>query len=350
MKTYRATLKKGVKGVYGISLVDRPAMEGDFIQFAKQEEVKFTEIDKSKRRIMGLVLEPNKLVYRNQNGEEFNIMFTEKDIEDVAYNFQKQHNQNNSTIQHSGNKIEGVTFVESWIVEDSKIDKSANFGLEYPKGSWMSVMQIDNEELWLNYIETGKVKGFSIDALMSFEEIKLNNQNQVNMEDDKSIMEEVKNALSKLLSILSPKETIEEEVPLAEETEDEKMKRLAKEKLDKEASDKVALEAKEEADKLALEKVEDAKKEAVSVAVNLAKEELEKTIEEKVNLAVQEAEKPLKEKNLALTKEIEVLTAKNLELSEKPATESINKKKNVELKYSEMTNVQQMRYNKENKR
>ena len=156
MKTYRARLKKGAKGVYGISLVDQPAMEGDFIQFSKQEEVKFAEVDKSKRRVMGLVLEPNKLVYRNQGGEEFNVMFEAQDIEDVAYNFQTQKNQNNSTIQHSGESIEGVSFVETWLIENPKMDKSVNFGFEYPKGSWMAVMQIENEDVWLNYVKTGQ--------------------------------------------------------------------------------------------------------------------------------------------------------------------------------------------------
>ena len=104
MKTYRARLKEGAKGVYGISLVDKPAMEGDFIQFSKQEPVKFAKVEGDKFRVMGLVLEPNKLVYRNQGGEEFNIVFKEDDIKDVAYNFQKQGNQNNSTIQHDGNE------------------------------------------------------------------------------------------------------------------------------------------------------------------------------------------------------------------------------------------------------
>ena len=33
--------------------------------------------------VMGLILEPNKLIYRNQNGNEFNIVFTEQDIEDT---------------------------------------------------------------------------------------------------------------------------------------------------------------------------------------------------------------------------------------------------------------------------
>ena len=48
---------------------------------------------------MGLVLEPNKPIYRNQGGEEFNIIFNKQTIKDLSYNFFKSSHQNNSTIR-----------------------------------------------------------------------------------------------------------------------------------------------------------------------------------------------------------------------------------------------------------
>ena len=254
MKTYRARLKKGAKGVYGISLVDQPAMEGDFIQFSKQEEVKFAEVDKSKRRVMGLVLEPNKLVYRNQGGEEFNVMFEAQDIEDVAYNFQTQKNQNNSTIQHSGESIEGVSFVETWLIENPKMDKSVNFGFEYPKGSWMAVMQIENDDVWLNYVETGKVKGFSIDALMSFEEVNLNKQ--IDM-DEKTILELLKDLPNKLVLAMSSKK--EDKVELSEEVKAEEIEKEVVAKATETEEVEASTETKEEV-------VEEVKEEAIAMS------------------------------------------------------------------------------------
>jgi len=167
MKTYLAKFNPKVNGgVYAISLVENPAMEGLFIALSKQEEIKFAEVDKEQRILMGLVLEPNKPVYRNQGGEEFNIVFNEETIKELSHNFFKLGYQQNSTIEHEKeNKIDGVTFVESWIVEDSEIDKSANFGFSYPKGSWIATMKVDSDEVWNNYVKTGKVQGFSVDAL-----------------------------------------------------------------------------------------------------------------------------------------------------------------------------------------
>jgi len=178
MKTYEAIFnEEKVDGVFGISLVHDPAMEGVFVALNRQEEIKFAEIDTEQRILMGLVLEPNKPIYRNQNGEEFNIVFNEDTIKDLSHNFFKSSSHKNSSLEHDDSeKITGVTFVESWIVEDSKKDKSANFGFSYPKGSWIATMKVDNDEIWNDYVKTGKVKGFSIDAMLSLKEVNLKSE------------------------------------------------------------------------------------------------------------------------------------------------------------------------------
>ena len=189
MKTYEAVFDaEENSGVYAISLVENPAMEGIMIALSKQE-IQFKEIDKEERKVLGLVLEPNKPIYRNQNGEEFNIVFSEQVIKDLSYNFFKSGFHKNSTLEHdSKNKIEGVTFVESWIVEDSEKDKSANFGFSYPKGSWLAVMKIDNDDVWNNYVKTGKVQGFSIDAMLSLKEVNLKSEFNMSKESEKTFL------------------------------------------------------------------------------------------------------------------------------------------------------------------
>lgn len=176
MKTYLAIFDpiKNPKGVFGISLVENPAMESMFVALNKDEEttIQLKEIDKEQRIVLGLILEPNKKILRNQGGEKFSIVFNEETIKELSYHFFKQKNQKNSTIEHK-ESIEGVTFVESWIVEDTKKDKSAIYGFSFPKGSWVATMKIDNDEIWNDFVKTGKVKGFSIDAMLSLKEINL---------------------------------------------------------------------------------------------------------------------------------------------------------------------------------
>lgn len=186
IKTYEAVFNNANnKGVYGISLVEDPAMQGNFIALSKKAEIKLQTVNEEQRIIMGLVLEPNKPVYRNQDGEEFNIVFSEQVIKDLSHNFFKQGFQTNSSIEHSDN-IEGVTFVESWIVENSEIDKSANFGFSYPKGSWIATMKIDSDEVWNDYVKTGKVLGFSVDAFVTLKEVNL--KSNIEMAEEKKDM------------------------------------------------------------------------------------------------------------------------------------------------------------------
>lgn len=207
MKTYLAKFNpKRDKGVFAISLVHAPAMEGEFIALAKQE-VKLSTIDNEKRILIGLVLEPNKPIYRNDTEKgEFNLVFEEQTITELAHSFFKNNFQTNSTIEHSGKLIDGVTFVESWIVENSKLDKSVNFGLEYPKGSWLVSMKVDNDEVWNDYIKTGKVKGFSIDALVELELVNLKTQIQMN---EQSILEAVKSGLKDFLTSFKKEEPVQ---------------------------------------------------------------------------------------------------------------------------------------------
>lgn len=205
MKTFSAFYNpEENKGVFGISLVENPAMEGDFIAL-NSNEIQLKEVSTEQRILVGLVLEPNKPIYRNQNGEEFNIVFDENTIKELSHGFFKNNYQKNSTIEHEEkSKIEGVTFVESWIVEDPKNDKSNALGLSYPKGSWIATMKVDSEEVWNNYVKTGKVKGFSIDAMLSLQEVNLKSNIKMSVE----LIEMLKNLPSNIALALKPKEVI----------------------------------------------------------------------------------------------------------------------------------------------
>lgn len=197
MKTFEAKFnKKLTSGVYGISLVENPAMQGFFIALSENEIFKFASVDEDKRLICGLVLRSNFPVFRKgQDGkEDYQIVFTDQTIKDLAHNFYESNYHSNSSIEHF-KKIEGVTFVESWIVEDPTKDKTSVLNLESRKGDWFTIMKIDNDEVWNDFTKTGKVKGFSIDAMLELEEI--NFKNDEDMEVSK-IVNAIKNGFASL--------------------------------------------------------------------------------------------------------------------------------------------------------
>ena len=196
MKRYEGKYNKKSKGVFAISLVNAPATGEHYIAMAKQEKiVKFAKVDEEQRILMGLVLQPEQLIYRvDEDGNEFEMFFSAETIKDFSQNFFQSGFQLNSKLEHD-EPIEGVTFVESWLVENPKVDKSAAFGLEYPKGSWLVSMKVDNDDIWNNYIKTGELKGFSIDGMVELEEVTLKSNIEMS-KNNKNILALLKQIVS----------------------------------------------------------------------------------------------------------------------------------------------------------
>jgi len=196
MKRYEGKYNKKSKGVFAISLVNAPATGEHYIAMAKQEKiVKFAKVDEEQRILMGLVLQPDQLIYRvDEDGNEFEMFFSAETIKDFSQNFFQSGFQLNSKLEHD-EPIDGVTFVESWLVENPKVDKSAAFGLEYPKGSWLVSMKVDNDDIWNNYIKTGELKGFSIDGMVELEEVNFKSNIQMS-KSNKNILALLKQIVS----------------------------------------------------------------------------------------------------------------------------------------------------------
>jgi hypothetical protein len=149
-------------GCFAISLVDRPAIQENFIALS-EHKIELKVVDEDKRILVGLALVPNKKIYRNVNGKEFNVFFSEQTIEKTNELFMRNLNLNSITSQHE-TKVSGVSVIESWIVEDEKNDKANLYNLNAIKGSWVVKMKVYNDEEW-NKVKLGEYKGFSIEGI-----------------------------------------------------------------------------------------------------------------------------------------------------------------------------------------
>ena len=150
-------------GVQAISIVENPAIESNFIALAKEHELKFAKVDEEKRILLGPALIPNKTIYRKDGDREYYVYFSNDTIRKASQLFLKNGSQGKSTLEHQM-KLTGLTVVESWIVDDTEKDKSAFYGLNMPVGTWMTSVKVDNDEIWNDYVKSGKVKGFSIEG------------------------------------------------------------------------------------------------------------------------------------------------------------------------------------------
>ena len=149
-------------GVEAISIVESPAIESDFVAL-KNQEIKLAEVDKEKKILMGALLIPDKPIYRNGSEGEYYIFFSKDTIVKASQMFLQNGNQSRSTLEHA-QALNGLTLVESWIVEDKAKDKTALYGLDVPVGTWMGSVKVNNEDVWNEYVKTNKVKGFSIEG------------------------------------------------------------------------------------------------------------------------------------------------------------------------------------------
>ena len=168
MKLFEMIIDESLEfsGVQAVSLVETPAIQSDWIALGDQKPILLAEVNKDKQVLMGAALIPNKPIYRRNEKEEFYIYFSKDTIAQAQQQFFKNGNQSNATLEHS-KTLEGMTIFESWIVEDPKFDKSTQYGLDVPAGTWMVSMKVDDKDIWDNYVKDNKVFGFSIEGAFS---------------------------------------------------------------------------------------------------------------------------------------------------------------------------------------
>ena len=173
-------------GIEAISIVENPAIEEDFVAL-KNQEIKLAEIDSEKRILMGALLIPNKPIYRKNGKDEYYIYFSNSTVLKASQLFLQRGNQNNSTLEHK-DVLDGLSLVESWIIEDEVHDKSRKYDMELPVGTWMGSVKVNNEDVWNEYVKTGKVKGFSIEGYFAD---KMERPKDATVKEDLDDLEEV---------------------------------------------------------------------------------------------------------------------------------------------------------------
>jgi len=168
-------------GIEAISVVENPAIEEDFIAL-NSNVIELKEANKEKRLLVGALLIPNKPIYRRSGDEEYYIYFSKDTVLKASQMYLMNGNQSKATLEHE-HDINGLTLVESWIVEDEVHDKSRKYGMNLPIGTWMGAVKVNNDEVWNDFVKTGKVKGFSIEGYFA---------DRMERPKDKDLQEELK--------------------------------------------------------------------------------------------------------------------------------------------------------------
>lgn len=223
---YEMIFEEGVtKGIYGISLVKKPAIGYSAVQLSEEVKLEFKTLDADQQILVAPVLLPNYKIHRKDGDFEYFVYATADTIKQAQINFFKKGYQAESQLEHK-TKIVDVCIYESWTIEDPNNDKANALGYkDLPKGTLMMSMKIDNKEVWDDYIKTGKVNGFSMDSYFKLE---LKNIKKTNMNfSNQTLVDILTEALDKIKQTEQPTplepvtsattETIQTEVEAAAE-------------------------------------------------------------------------------------------------------------------------------------
>lgn len=154
-------------GVDAISLVEYPAIEENWVALNEnKKEYKFKALDEDKKILIGALLVPNKMIYRKDGKEEYYIHFTKDTVKKASELYLMRGNANNATYEHI-KEVQGVSLVESWIVEDKDKDKSNLYDLDLPVGTWVGAVKVNNPKLWDMAKVDGTIRGFSIEGFFA---------------------------------------------------------------------------------------------------------------------------------------------------------------------------------------
>lgn len=179
LKCYDVTLDSDV---FGISLVQDPAIEVNYVALSKEKPLQILLEKEDKHIIVGCALVPDKPIYRRDGDEEFYIKFSAETIEKLAHNYLANDRVYSFSTDHK-DVADDVYIIETWL-KTSENDKSKDYGLDVPIGSWMVMAKVENEDIW-NRIKEGELQGFSIEAIVDLKEI--NNKIKNNMAKENKV-------------------------------------------------------------------------------------------------------------------------------------------------------------------
>jgi hypothetical protein len=156
-----------------------------------RNEMSFSVFSMEEKMVVGPAMVPDKMIIRRNEitGEIYYVYFTEETIKKLQQKFMIEKLLDKTNIEHGRRFLNGVSVVESWIVDDPQYDKQQVFGMNYPKGTWMVSMKIEDDAIW-NKIKEGKLNGYSVQGYF-LEKAKFSKDNTDKLQEIKNILKQI---------------------------------------------------------------------------------------------------------------------------------------------------------------
>lgn len=152
-----------------IGLVDRPAIERNFVAFNKNEQKAKFILNEEKRIISGAAMIADMPLYRNDKElGEYYVIFDKAAIRCIVEKFSaKGYMQNFNLFHKEDAKVNDVTIFNSFI-SDAELGIAPLKGFEdVNDGSWFISAKVNNDKVW-EKVKAGEIKGFSVEGIFTY--------------------------------------------------------------------------------------------------------------------------------------------------------------------------------------
>lgn len=196
---YEALVTDEETGMLRISLVDFPAVESNFLAFAKEGEEPahlYFVRDEEKRIVRGVVMRADYPILRRRGDYEYYIVFRADTIRVMAEKYLAESRQNKVDEMHNHDDVDEVQMVQYFIKDTGAGIAPAGFD-DIADGSLFAEFHVLNDEVWAK-VKDGTYKGFSLEGAFELvpEEMKAIPKTDTNM----SKIKRFKAALARLLA------------------------------------------------------------------------------------------------------------------------------------------------------
>ena len=196
---YEALVTDEETGMLRISLVDIPAVESNFLAFAKEGEkpahLYFVK-DEERRIVRGVVMRADYPILRRNGDYEYFIVFRADTIRVMAEKYLAESRQNKVDEMHNHEDVDEVRMVQYFIKDTAAGIAPAGFE-DIADGSLFAEFHVLNDEVW-EKVKDGTYRGFSLEGAFELapEQMKAIPKTDTNM----SKIKRFKAALARMLA------------------------------------------------------------------------------------------------------------------------------------------------------
>lgn len=171
---YYATIDDTDTGIVSISLVDKPAVEVDWLMFSKgtNKVTQLYSVNELKHQLTGVIMLADTPIYRlDSNNKPYYVVYTKEVIKQMAIKMlNKDKTFDNIDTEHNGKLLSNQSLVLIEIfIKDSNNGINTVFP-DIPDGSLIATYKVNDEDIWQECLK-GTYNGFSLSGLFNLTEV-----------------------------------------------------------------------------------------------------------------------------------------------------------------------------------